>query len=56
MTKAQAGLAHKEFPVAENVITLNYCGETGDLAGDSCPNQQQGYYTEDNLPGICLVH
>ena len=56
MNKSQANLKVKEFPVAENVVTMTFCGETGDLAGAACPNQQQGYYTEDNLPGVCLVH
>ncbi len=56
MTKAQANLPNKEFPVPTGIVTANFCGETGDLAGPSCPNQQPGYYTEDNLPGVCLAH
>ena len=56
MTKAQKDLPYKEFPTTENVIAMNFCGDTGDLAGEACPNQKLGYYTQDNLPSICLVH
>ena len=56
MTKSQADLPYKEFPTTEGVIAMNFCGDTGDLAGEACPNQQLGYYTQDNLPSICLVH
>ena len=56
MTKAQADLPYKEFPTTEGVIAMNYCGDTGDLAGAACPNQKLGYYTQDNLPSICLIH
>ena len=56
MNEAQKNLPLKSFPVAENVVTHNYCEESGKLANGSCPMQFQGYYTEDNMPGYCTLH
>lgn len=56
MSASQKNLPYKEFPTASGVIVRNYCGDTGCLAGEACPNQRQGYYTEDNLPDICITH
>ncbi|MBP1552922.1 MAG: penicillin-binding protein [Oscillospiraceae bacterium] len=56
MNAAQKNLPIKSFPVAENVVTHDYCEDSGMLAGDGCPIRFQGYYTEDNMPGYCTMH
>ena len=30
-----------------------YCEKSGNLASQSCENVQEGWYSVDNLPGIC---
>ncbi len=56
MDKAQAKLPAKSFPVSKNVVVREYCDDSGDLANESCPSKRQGYYTEDNMPGVCVIH
>ncbi|MEG2192257.1 MAG: transglycosylase domain-containing protein, partial [Oscillospiraceae bacterium] len=56
MNVAQKELPKKSFPTSDKVITMDYCTESGDLAGDGCPGRATGYYTEGNIPGVCVQH
>lgn len=56
MGKAQNGLPYQEFPVAENVITQDYCTQSGGLATSNCPRTATGYYRPNGVPGICTEH
>ncbi|MEG1049099.1 MAG: penicillin-binding protein, partial [Oscillospiraceae bacterium] len=56
MNVAQEKLEAKSFAVAKNVVTMTYCDDSGDLANPTCPSPREGYYTEDNIPGMCIVH
>ncbi|MEG2929091.1 MAG: transglycosylase domain-containing protein [Oscillospiraceae bacterium] len=56
MNVAQEKMDAKSFPVSKNVVTMTYCDDSGDLANPTCPSPREGYYTEDNLPGMCIMH
>lgn len=56
MNVAQANLPSKSFPTSNNVVVREFCDDSGDLASPACPTKKQGYYTEDNMPGVCLIH
>ncbi len=44
------------FTPDPSVIAADFCTQSGELAGDSCPDTETGYYREDALPGICSYH
>ncbi len=46
----------KSFDADAEVITAEYCTSSGCLAGENCFDTEIGYYTRDNIPGICSVH
>lgn len=53
MTEYLKTKEHKNFDIPSTIIEQKYCTETGMLANSLCPNTEIGYYTEDNMPGIC---
>ncbi len=56
MNKCQAELPSKSFPVAKDVIQLEFCRVNGCIANANCTEREIGYYTEDNLPPVCMEH
>lgn len=42
-----------EFTDDPDVLVRNYCTKSGCLASAGCPSVAKGYYTADNLPGVC---
>lgn len=44
---------HKDFDLPDTLIEKEFCRETGLLATSLCPKTCKGYYTEDNMPGMC---
>lgn len=43
----------QSFTPDPNVITINYCTQTGLIAGDNCPETRVGYYRKSNIPQLC---
>ena len=57
MELAQEDKEFKAFPTSDNVETLEYCNENGNLATPLCPNPKRGYYKKDgNKPDTCSLH
>lgn len=57
MNAAQKNLPLKSFNVPSNVITQEFCADTGNLANPNCPIKETGYYTKDNpLETVCQMH
>ncbi len=56
MTKVHEGATGKQFPTSPDVVALQYCTETGMLAGPGCSNTAVGYYKKSNLPPTCSYH
>lgn len=58
MEQAQEGLEFRAFPTSEGVVAVNYCAESGCVAGPNCPNVQVGYYKEDGRQPeeVCTIH
>lgn len=56
MERVQADLEFKAFPTDdENVVRQTFCADTGDIASGACPRTGTGYYTKDNMPGVCTA-
>lgn len=53
MERIQGNLEYRAFPVAEGVVTRQYCTASGLLATGSCASTATGYYLEDALPDPC---
>lgn len=43
----------QSFEKDRNVVILDYCTETGFIAGENCTKTEQGYYRKSNYPKIC---
>ncbi len=58
MKAAQEGLEFKAFPTSDNVVTINYCAESGSKAGPACPDVRTGYYKADGRQPeeTCPIH
>lgn len=56
MSRVHNDLPVKEFTYSEYVIDRYYCSQTGQLATDSCPQREIGWYKTSNLPEVCSVH
>ncbi len=56
MKALHQNLQIKEFTMPEGVEELRYCTVTGQLATDSCPSTDTGWYKATNKPGSCTVH
>ena len=44
---------YKEFLESDNVVSMTYCGITGNLATGSCPSAGTGWYKKDRIPNSC---
>lgn len=53
MTEYLKTKEHKNFELSSAVIEQKYCSETGMIANSLCPHTETGYYTADNMPGVC---
>lgn len=56
MTPLHEGLDIINFPESENVVSKEYCSETGLLATESCPTTATGWYNKTMLPSTCSTH
>ncbi len=46
----------KQFTPDDTVIAADYCTESGELAGDNCPDTEVGYYKPECMPEECGIH
>ena len=53
MKDVMAGVKVDAFPVSKSVVRMEYCAETGLLAGEGCSEKLVGYYKSSSLPGVC---
>lgn len=53
MTKYLKNKPSLEFTDDPAVLVRNYCTQSGCLASSGCSSVAKGYYTSDNLPGVC---
>lgn len=53
MKEITAGEPPQKFAADPDVITVNYCNETGLIAGSGCTDTRIGYYRKSNLPHTC---
>ncbi len=44
------------FINSNNVITAEYCTQTGYIATQNCPHAATGYYKSNKIPNNCLIH
>lgn len=56
MKALHKNLEIKGFTAPEGVKTLQYCTATGQLATDTCPGTDTGYYKSVNIPPLCSAH
>lgn len=56
MSQVHQGLAVKDFPTTDTVVSRHYCAETGKLATTGCPQTAVGWYKTGSLPGLCTSH
>ncbi len=56
MEPIHQNLEPKTFEVANNVISLAYCADTGLKATEDCPTQIEGFYKITNQPHECTEH
>ncbi len=45
----------KTFDPDPNVVTKQYCKETGLIAGPNCTDTATGFYKKDNIPSQCMI-
>ncbi|MCM1299743.1 MAG: penicillin-binding protein [Firmicutes bacterium] len=53
MKEITAGEPNQSFTKDSNVKELNYCTETGLIAGSKCEDTRVGYYRTSNIPSVC---
>ena len=55
---AVSGLSapQKDYPQAAGVVKRIYCGDSGGLVTDNCPNPEVGWFDINNLPEQCKKH
>ncbi|MCM1055658.1 MAG: penicillin-binding protein [Bacteroides sp.] len=53
MKSITEGEPPQSFTPDPNVVTLNYCTQTGLVAGENCPETRVGYYRKSNIPQVC---
>lgn len=53
MKAVHEDLPAKSFPIARGVVAMEYCEDTGLLAGSRCKNVSTGYYLQSNIPEQC---
>ncbi len=56
MEQFHEGLEVKDFEYSTNIVQMQYCTLSGDLAGEGCPSTLTGWYKKDNLPDVCMEH
>jgi penicillin-binding protein 1A len=44
------------FEQVQGCVTMEFCAESGLLAGENCPETRTGYYFETHLPEDCGMH
>ncbi len=53
MKQVHEGLEGKEFPLSNNIVQMEYCLDTGLLAGYKCSSTAYGYYLPTAIPNEC---
>ena len=53
MGEITAGEPPQKFAADPDVVIVNYCEDTGLLAGSGCVNTRIGYYRKSNIPQVC---
>lgn len=56
MTKYLENKANIDFTYDKDVVSAQYCKTSGQLSSNNCTNTAIGYYTKNNMPGICTSH
>lgn len=56
MRDLHEGLDPVQFDASPNVVSMNYCTVSGDLATDYCPTTAVGWYKTSYIPGSCTAH
>ncbi|MEG2039125.1 MAG: transglycosylase domain-containing protein [Oscillospiraceae bacterium] len=56
MAPIHQNLAPKPFPANENVVSMEYCTQSGEIATDNCPEVAMGWYKKTYIPSNCTVH
>ena len=56
MSKVHKGLKAKSFTESSYAVDRYYCSKTGLLATDACESKAIGWYTKNNVPGVCTTH
>ncbi len=53
MTQVHENLEKREFSISGNIAYLEYCTQTGLMAGRRCKNTAYGYYLQSAIPAEC---
>ncbi len=53
MGAVHEGLEGRQFSLSNNIVQLEYCMDTGLLAGNKCKNTGMGYYLPSAIPETC---
>ena len=56
MLPIHQGLPAKDFEYSENVKSMTYCLDSGDLATENCPRTATGWYKDTYIPSKCILH
>lgn len=56
MEPLHEGLEIADFEYSQNIVQKAYCAETGELAGEGCPNVRYGWYKVNKIPDVCTDH
>ena len=54
MSQIECGTA--EFTPSDGTVCLQFCTESGGLAGENCQYKENGWYIPDNIPEKCEMH
>lgn len=53
MTEAHEGLEPKQFELSDDVVSMEFCVESGLAVTSRCTKTETGYYKKNALPGPC---
>ncbi|MEG2144798.1 MAG: penicillin-binding transpeptidase domain-containing protein, partial [Oscillospiraceae bacterium] len=56
MAPIHANLPVKEFETLGDVVSLEYCTESGEIASPQCVNKAYGWYKSKSVPPVCTLH
>lgn len=56
MAPIHQNLPVKPFYASENVVSMSYCTDSGDLATPNCPHVATGWYKNSFMPSNCTMH